>query len=72
MELPKVAGYSLEEIYNKIEERKSICGSCEHLTIMRTCEKCGCFMPVKILIPFINCPIGKWGFFEKREEKNDL
>lgn len=67
MELPKIAGYSLEEIYNKIEERKSICGSCEHLTNMRTCAKCGCFMPAKTLIPFVSCPIDKWGRFENRE-----
>jgi len=69
MELPKIAGYSLEEVYNKIEERKSICGTCEHLTKMRTCDICGCFMPVKTFIPNASCPISKWIRFEKREEK---
>jgi len=25
------------------------------------CTECGCFMTVKAAIPWMKCPIGKWG-----------
>jgi hypothetical protein len=67
MELPKIAGYSFEEISDKIKERVDFCKNCEYITSMRTCSKCGCFMPAKTLLPFMKCPIDKWGRFEQRE-----
>lgn len=44
------------------EKRLEICNTCEHLekNLMR-CNKCGCFMNFKTLLPIAECPIGKWG-----------
>ena len=43
------------------EKRLEICKTCEHLTSHMRCNKCGCFMNYKTLIPSSECPIGKWG-----------
>ena len=42
------------------KERMAICTSCEHLTKIKTCKLCGCFMPAKATIPFAACTAGKW------------
>jgi len=43
------------------EERAKICMGCEYLRpTIRTCKKCGCFMPAKVRLDFASCPIGKW------------
>lgn len=44
-----------------IESRISICKSCPELTRLKTCSKCGCFMPAKVRFSGSSCPIGKWG-----------
>jgi translation initiation factor 2 gamma subunit (eIF-2gamma) len=49
-------------------ERLKICDSCEHLfQPTKTCKKCGCFMLVKTKVPFVACPVHKWG---KMDEEN--
>ena len=55
---------------DKINERWSICEGCEHfrefsivhrhLNVGHQCDQCGCFMEVKVRIPGMKCPIGKW------------
>ena len=42
------------------KERFEICKSCNFLRRNSTCKKCNCFMPVKVQIPFLKCPINKW------------
>ena len=42
------------------KERFEICKSCEFLRRNSTCKKCNCFMPVKVQVPFLHCPINKW------------
>lgn len=40
--------------------RMDICNGCEHLSITKQCDKCGCFMPLKVKLLHASCPIGKW------------
>jgi hypothetical protein len=41
------------------KEKYLICFKCDQLK-NRICQKCNCFMPVKVLIPFAKCPENKW------------
>ena len=42
-------------------KRMKICMTCEHFfKPTRQCKKCGCFMPIKVRIPGLHCPIDKW------------
>jgi len=46
-----------------IQERREICNACEHKKIIigaKMCEKCGCSIWAKTMIPIMKCPIGKW------------
>lgn len=48
---------------NFIQKRRDICNSCEHLRIIigaKICDKCGCSVWAKSMIPIAKCPIGKW------------
>ena len=51
-------GYVADDLVRK--KRIEICENCESLTKLKICKECGCFMPVKIWIKFIDCPIEKW------------
>ena len=42
------------------KERYSICEECPHLTLAKTCTRCGCFMPAKTKLLHAECPIKKW------------
>jgi len=42
------------------DRRYSICSDCTHLTALKTCTHCGCFMPNKTKLLHAKCPIGKW------------
>ena len=42
------------------EERVTICNSCEYLSGVRNCKKCGCFIDAKAKLKSAECPIGKW------------
>jgi len=43
------------------KERYSICRQCPEFKLpTRTCNQCGCFMPAKVLVPFMSCPAKKW------------
>ncbi len=41
-------------------QRMGICQKCEHLQRLSICSQCGCVMPIKVRIPTMHCPIGKW------------
>jgi hypothetical protein len=44
-----------------VNERYSICLSCEHLlNATKQCKKCGCFMKAKTIYADAKCPVGKW------------
>jgi hypothetical protein len=41
--------------------RMAICESCDRLMQpVKICKECYCFMPGKVLIPIVSCPLGKW------------
>lgn len=42
------------------ERRIEICKSCEHITSLNTCGKCGCFLPIKSYFKVFKCPLDKW------------
>jgi len=42
------------------KQRYEICKGCEYLTKLRFCGQCGCFMPLKVRIESVSCPIKKW------------
>ena len=42
-------------------ERLEICKGCEFFRQKtQTCQKCGCFMKLKVKLKAAVCPIGKW------------
>jgi len=48
---------------NYVEVRRAICNSCEHLKTyigIKTCDKCGCSIWAKSMLPYTKCPEGKW------------
>lgn len=42
------------------EQRYEICKGCEAFTMLKTCRKCGCIMPLKVKIASAACPLEKW------------
>ncbi len=45
---------------NVRDERYTICKECDQFTIVKTCNQCGCVMPVKVVWADSECPLGKW------------
>jgi len=42
-------------------DRYAMCLGCDRFRrATRQCRECGCFMPVKVRVPNVNCPLGKW------------
>lgn len=51
----------IQKIKEKADERYAICKECpEFFDVLKQCKKCGCYMPGKVLVPYLHCPIGKW------------
>lgn len=43
------------------EERYNVCKNCPFFyNVLKTCKKCGCFMPAKTKLNFAKCPMRKW------------
>lgn len=42
------------------KQKFEICQKCEFLRNNSTCKKCNCFMPIKVRIPNLKCPVNKW------------
>jgi len=43
------------------KKRWEICNRCEFLTkSLKRCQKCGCFMALKVKFDYASCPKGKW------------
>ena len=64
----------LKTIWTKRKEeakaRLEICSTCEKFEASTTrCQECGCFMIAKTLLPFSDCPLGKWKSYEEKEEE---
>ena len=45
-----------------VEKRKQLCSDCEYFNnVLKICNQCGCFMPIKIRMGnIVSCPKGKW------------
>jgi len=42
-------------------ERYTVCKSCQYFsTTIKSCAQCGCFMPVKVTIATMKCPMNYW------------
>jgi hypothetical protein len=50
---------SQEEIQTSVD-RMEICKGCDRLNSLNICKECSCFMPFKVRIQSVSCPIGKW------------
>jgi len=49
--------------------RMAICESCDDLNkTVKTCKKCGCFMPAKTKFAKASCPVKKWSVSEPGDE----
>lgn len=48
------------EIEELSKKRMVICNSCSHLKTLKTCGKCGCYMPAKTRSVTANCPLKYW------------
>ena len=47
--------------YPKSLERLGVCSGCPSLIKdTLTCQQCGCNMKLKVLVPLMKCPLGKW------------
>jgi hypothetical protein len=43
------------------QSRYSVCRPCEHFNAqLKVCNRCGCFMPLKVTIARAQCPVDKW------------
>ena len=56
-----------DEITREAVDKMKICLQCEHFfKPTKQCKKCGCFMPVKVRIPGMRCPVRKWQLTESQ------
>ena len=47
--------------YPKSLERLGICTGCDEFEKEKLiCNQCGCDMKIKVLVPLMKCPLGKW------------
>ena len=45
----------------KAKSRYIICKQCKEFNpIIKVCSKCGCIMPLKVILSAAECPIKKW------------
>lgn len=50
-------------------ERTSICKQCnDYVSSVKTCKKCGCYMPAKTIFAAAECPSGKWTTSEPTDD----
>ena len=42
------------------KQRYDICKECPELSKLKFCGQCGCFMPLKVRIGSVSCPLKKW------------
>jgi len=55
---------------NYVLERRKICDSCDSLKQVfgvKTCKECGCAIWGKTIIPIAECPLKKWGKYDKKD-----
>jgi hypothetical protein len=56
-----------------IETRMQVCTGCKSFKKqIKVCKECGCFMPLKTMLPNAECPIGKWGTAPKEVQQEEI
>jgi hypothetical protein len=40
--------------------RLATCKTCPEFSMVHTCNKCGCLMPIKVMLTGAKCPLDKW------------
>lgn len=48
-----------KDLNNEYKNRVEICNVCEERN-EGICNKCGCFLSVKTMLPTAKCPLNKW------------
>lgn len=50
-----------DELKKQAVDRMKICIQCEEFrSNIKQCKQCGCFMPAKVLMSKMKCPLDKW------------
>lgn len=47
------------------DKRYAICESCDSLNSSKICGECGCYMPFKVRLAWLDCPLKKWDTSDK-------
>jgi len=51
----------VESLKERVNYRLNICKSCpEYKAATKQCRSCGCFLPAKASISFMECPLKRW------------
>lgn len=59
------------ERFKVSEERLEHCRKCEDFNEETSrCGKCGCLMDYKTLLPWAECPVGKWTIYESKDPRD--
>ena len=57
-----------------IEERRTICNTCEHrkdlIGVLPMCGMCNCAIWAKTQFKSVNCPVGKWHGIKENNKKD--
>lgn len=69
--MAKIMKTLFRERFRVSEERLDHCRRCEFFVEDSSqCQKCGCFMDYKTLLPWSECPLGKWGIYESKDPRD--
>lgn len=61
VEFTEVESQGTDEETPLSKRRLVMCESCDSFkTILKVCNECHCFMPLKARMPSMSCPLGKW------------
>jgi len=64
-----MANFKIFTSKHEQNERLSVCQSCEHYNQERkVCPLCSCYMPIKVRVSWLKCPINKWGHATTTQE----
>jgi hypothetical protein len=56
-----VQGNQVKATDEEVAKRQAICNDCEYYAKdSQRCQKCGCFLKIKIKLETEHCPIQKW------------
>jgi hypothetical protein len=54
------------------DQRFDTCKRCINMSVLNTCNQCGCFMPAKVRLKHSYCPIQFWGPIEDTGEQHPV